>query len=365
MAIVSGSYGAGHDAVAREVEERLRLLGCPITQYDVAELLPGRSGRLLKRAYYAQLRTVPATWGATLSLSEPGRPLHRAAIGAFGLGAPRVSRAVAGADLVIATHPFAALTLGRARDAGLLSAPVVTYLTDASVHSMWVHRGVDLHLAIHEVAARQARHWGGRTVTISPVVPTQPPTRPSTSGDPLAGIGVIGPRALVTGGSLGIGDLARTARDIAGTGVMSPVVACGTNAGLARRLQRAGIAALSWRHDMPEVIDACQCVVQNAGGFTCLEALSSGTPVLTYLPIPGHGITNAAGLEQAGLVPWPRTPEDLRSALELALLVGGTPLVSEAPSVVDVLTRPDWRALAEPISDTAVQPESTSHESVA
>ena len=39
--------------------------------------------------------------------------------------------------------------------------PVVTYLTDASVHRLWVHPAVDLHLAIHELTAQQARALGG------------------------------------------------------------------------------------------------------------------------------------------------------------------------------------------------------------
>ncbi len=338
---MSGSFGAGHDAAAHELEVRLRAAGCSVTRHDIVELLPARSGSVLKRAYYTQLRIAPDTWGRTLTMSEPGHLLHRAAVATLGLAATRASAAVRGADLVVGTHPFAGLVLGRARLRGLVSAPVVTYLTDASVHSMWVHQGVDLHLAIHEVAAREARHRGGRTVVVAPLTPTPRP-HAAWDADPLAGVGVIGPRALVTGGSLGIGDLEQAARDIAASGVMTPVVACGQNTGLERRLARAGIPALAWRNDMPEVIGACHCVVQNAGGYTSLEALAAGTPVLTYRPIPGHGITNARSLEEAGLAPWPRTHLELRTELRHALMSGRSRLVSAAPSVVDVLTSRDW-----------------------
>jgi UDP-N-acetylglucosamine:LPS N-acetylglucosamine transferase len=336
VAIVSGSYGAGHDAAAREIEACLTRAGAQVTTYDVAELLPLCLGRLLKRAYYAQLRRAPATWTATLSYVEPGRPLHRAAVGVFGLADQRVVGAVAGSDLVIATHPFAAQALGAARRRGLLSVPVVTYLTDASVHPLWVHPHVDLHLAIHDLAAAQARGWGGHTTTVQPVVRLG--CRPEV--DPLAAYEICGPRALVTGGSLGIGELEQAARDIAATGVMTPVVACGSNEDLRSRLALVpGVVALAWRDDLPEVIATSDCVVQNAGGFTSLESLASGTPVVTYRPIPGHGITNAANLEQAGLAPWPRTAADLGATLLRVLGAGRFDRIPhDAPTVLEALS---------------------------
>jgi processive 1,2-diacylglycerol beta-glucosyltransferase len=158
--------------------------------------------------------------------------------------------------------------------------------------------------------------------------------------DPLAEREIYGPRALVTGGSLGIGELEQSARHILATGLMTPVVACGSNAALRRRLELVpGVVALGWRDDLPDVIAACDCVVQNAGGFTSLEALAAGTPVVTYRPIPGHGITNAASLEQAGLAPWPRTIEDLRHVLRQVLTVGRFDrLPHGAPTVLEALT---------------------------
>jgi processive 1,2-diacylglycerol beta-glucosyltransferase len=80
-------------------------------------------------------------------------------------------------------------------------------------------------------------------------------------------------------------------------------------------------------------------VVQNAGGFTSLEALASGTPVITYRPIPGHGTSNADNLDRAGMVPWARTPDALRILLQAS---AGQPRVDrlpvDAPTVLDVLT---------------------------
>jgi hypothetical protein len=62
-------------------------------------------------------------------------------------------------------------------------------------------------------------------------------------------------------------------------------------------------------------------LVENAGGLSSLEAMASGLPVASYRPIPGHGRTNAAALEAAGLSTYVRHPDELGAAL--AELVDG------------------------------------------
>jgi UDP-N-acetylglucosamine:LPS N-acetylglucosamine transferase len=81
------------------------------------------------------------------------------------------------------------------------------------------------------------------------------------------------------------------------------------------------------------------CVVQNAGGFSSLEALASGTPVITYRPLPGHGIANSANLEAAGLVPWARHVDELALLLAEARTAPRlNRLPADAPEVLTMLT---------------------------
>ncbi len=66
---------------------------------------------------------------------------------------------------------------------------------------------------------------------------------------------------------------------------------------------------------MPGLMHACDVLVQNAGGLTSLEALAGGLPVVSYRCIPGHGRTNAAALDEVGLAPWIREPDQLAPTL--------------------------------------------------
>ncbi len=341
--VISGSYGAGHDAAAHEITERLVAAGHVVRRWDVVDLFPAGLGRLLRRAYFAQLQTVPGTWGFLLRRLRPGRTAHRVATRLVSLPAGRIRRCVAGTDLVISTHPFASQALGRLRATGRLDAPVVTYLTDASVHPLWVHPEVDLHLAMHEVTAVQARGLGGTTTVIAPLLPsscTQPAAENIDVLRTRLGLPVDADLALVVGGSHGVGELEQAALDIEATGLARPVVVCGTNTVLRGRLDaHPGVVALGWRVDMPDLIRASDCVVQNAGGFTSLEALASGVPVLSYRCLPGHGETNAAALEATGLVPWAKDEHELPLLLARAVLSTSREALppSTAPDLITAL----------------------------
>ena len=56
-------------------------------------------------------------------------------------------------DTIVSVYPLASLVLGRMRRTKMLRVPVVTYLTDFAVHSLWVHPGIDRHLAVSELSA--------------------------------------------------------------------------------------------------------------------------------------------------------------------------------------------------------------------
>lgn len=336
VVIVSGSYGAGHDAAAEALAHQLRTAGLQVRRLDVAEELPARIGSLLRRLYFAQLRRAPRSWGSTLRLLERGGWVFHIVQLLLGvLGRPLV-RQVAGARLVVSTHPFASQALGEARAQGRLDVPVVTYLTDASVHRLWVHHAVDLHLAMHALTAHQAAGLGGTVATVRPVVPPGGSANASCWQAPWPS---DRPAALVVGGSCGVGELYASALDLLATGLVTPVVACGSNARLRAQLGAVpGVVALGWRTDMSALVAAASCVVQNAGGMTSLEALAAGTPTLTYRPIPGHGTSNASVLSRAGLVPWIEHQDDLVPALVRVLTtVTASALPGGRCEVLDVL----------------------------
>jgi UDP-N-acetylglucosamine:LPS N-acetylglucosamine transferase len=321
VTIVSASVGAGHDGAAAELARRLAADGFVVDRYDLLDLLPARLGRAVKEGYQRMLFRAPWAYQRIYSSTERaggGGPVARALLRA---AEDRVLRTLPpGTGAVVSTYPGASRVLGNLRRDGRLAVPVLTYLTDFSVHPLWVADGVDVHLAVHAVPAAQARAAGARDVRVGGPV-TDPRFRPcDAEGRRRArarfGLPERAPLALLVAGSWGVGPVRQVALELRDCGAALPVVVCGRNEALAGRLRADGIEhAYGWVDDMPGLMHAADVLVQNAGGLTSLEAFATGLPVAGYRCIPGHGLTNAAALDEAGVAAWIRDPSDLKTVL--------------------------------------------------
>ncbi|GAB1646410.1 galactosyldiacylglycerol synthase [Krasilnikovia sp. MM14-A1259] len=306
------------------ISQRLNTLGFAIDRCDFLDLLPPRWGTRLRDSYASQLRYVPATWGWLLRAVAGRRVALGAAALSYAAAAGRMRAAVHPATAaVVSTYPLASQVLGRLRRTGQLAAPVAAVMTDPSVHPLCVAEGVDVHLAASCHATAAVTALGGAGVTISPIVnsafrPSHQPGEAAAARQQF-GLPPHTPLAVVVAGSWGVGDIGATVRDIAATGTMLPVVICGRNGALRRRLAATGHAlALGWVDDMPTLLRTADVVVHNAGALSSLEAMASGVPVISYRCLPGHGVANASVLEELGLSLWPRNPRDLAGALTAA-----------------------------------------------
>lgn len=328
--VVSASIGAGHDGAAMEIGRQASAAGCSVERVDFLDLFPLGIGHLLRASYRLQLRAAPATWGWLLSRLGSGAGNRWATRLAYRLTRKRLLAACEGRpDLTISTYPLASQALSVLRIHGGLGTPVATFLTDMSVHPLWVAPGVDIHLALHDVAAAAARDLGARDVRV--VGPAVSPSFTPATGDSRRAardrfqLPESERLCLVIAGSWGVGDIARTVTELLGSGLVRPVIVCGRNMSLLRRLRSVpGVTALGWVDDMPGLMHACDLVVQNAGGLTSLEARRCGLPVVTYRSLPGHGLTNSRALESAGWAGWARDSDELALAL-VAALVAASP----------------------------------------
>jgi UDP-N-acetylglucosamine:LPS N-acetylglucosamine transferase len=313
--------GAGHDGAAAELTRRLTEAGFTVDRHDFLDLLPAGLGKLLSGAYHRLLTLAPSGYQRIYAVTEhagsPGPAVRAMFRGAEG----RMLSAIGpGAHAVVATYPGASQVLGALRRRGRLTAPAFTYLTDFSVHPLWVAPGIDVHLAAHAVPAGQAGAKGAAGVTVTGPV-TDPRFTPATPVERRAArerfaLPADAPLALLVAGSWGVGPVRQAAGEIRDSGVATPVVVCGRNEILADRLRADGIEHVhGWTNDMPGLMHACDVLVQNAGGLTSLEALACGLPVASYRCIPGHGRTNAAALDEAGLAVWIREASDLGPTL--------------------------------------------------
>jgi len=321
--------GAGHDGAARELAARLRSSGHHAEVRDFLDSGPLHIGAALRSGYEFELKHLPSAYEATYRLWYRA-PWLCPLVAWFVtiLTRRRVLRWIRDtrADVVVSTYPLATLCLGRLRATRRLAIPTVNFITDFGVHPLWVHRGVDLNLAVHDGPAHMAENRTGRpSLACGPVVsdgfePGRLPDRHQARA--ALGLTPADRAVLVVAGSWGVGGVAATWQAITRDGRFTPVVVCGRDESLRQAVGALAEAAsgnsviLGWTDDMPSLMSGCDALVENAGGLTSLEALRAGLPVVSFQPIAGHGRENTARMADAGVSVLAAGPDELIEALD-------------------------------------------------
>jgi len=311
--------GAGHDGAAKELRTRLEASGHRVEVVDFLDAVAFHIGPVLRWFYQVQLRMAP--WSYELSYRMA--PLLRAPAVMLDtwLTRRKLKRVIKDfrPDAVVSVYPLASLVLGRMRRKKHLRVPVLTYLTDFAVHSLWVHRGIDRHLAVSEISAAAAESRGGRDARARGPLVSARFREAQYDRDAVRsnlGLGPDDRAVLVVAGSWGVGDVVATVEAIGGTGEFHPITVCGRDDSLRTELEHRGYGTvIGWTDDMPALMSASDALVENAGGLTCMEAIAVGLPVITFKPIAGHGKDNAEMMARAGVNCYARDDDELHEIL--------------------------------------------------
>ena len=317
--VLSATVGQGHEGAARELARRLTARGLQVEVRDYLDALPPLARAVLRDLYQPTVQYAPALFDSLFHGLEHDGVLRRTAAAVCRWAEPEVERWARDADVVVTTYPLAGQTLGALREQGRIPVPALTYLTDPAAHATWCHPAVDHHLTVTSATAGDARRYGvGARATGPLCAPTFSSARRSRRAvREELGLPGSAPVVLISAGSLGMGAIPRTVRDLLAHPRLRVVVLCGRNSRLRRRLGRdERVVALGWRDDVSDLMAAADVLVHNAGGLSLTEALAAGLPAITYLPIPGHGRANAAVLAAAGIAPWPRDARELAATVE-------------------------------------------------
>jgi UDP-N-acetylglucosamine:LPS N-acetylglucosamine transferase len=320
--VLSASMGSGHDTAAGELTARLEARGHQVVHADVLRLLPAGLGGGLRTAYRAVIGHAPALYAGIYhaffregTVPRPNSAPLAALAGERLLELVRQQRA----DVVVSVFHLGAQIAGRSRARGELRVPSAVLMTEFAPNRQWLHPGNDLYVCHAEPIAARIRQTLGVTAVGSGPLVGQPFAAPEGRGpaywrNRLDRDGR--PLVLLSTGAWGVGSaLPRTCGLLDGAGYV-PVVLCGGNERLRRRLaDRPGVTALGWVDDVPGLMGAAHALLENGAGQTALEALAAGLPVIAYRPIPGHGADGAAEMARLGLSDFPRDERELLGAL--------------------------------------------------
>jgi processive 1,2-diacylglycerol beta-glucosyltransferase len=308
--LLTGSFGLGHEMMARSCAGLLRRSGWRARTADSMSLMGPVAGGAGERLF-GRLVTMPGLYDGLhfahlRTGSRLSRLMDRAATARL-VPSLRADLERRPADLVLSVFAPGASAAARLKRQ-MPALRTVVLCTDVSVHRMWVGEGTDLFLVTSPAAAESVRRYLPRAQVS--VVP--PPVRPefydapsqeqarAALGVPLADFCV-----LVIDSGWGFGPLVDGVSALAGAGVHVLAVA-GRDRAIERRLRElaAGsprITAFGFTDRVPELMAACDVVVALPGATTCSEARVVGRELLLLDVMPGHGRDNLLHeLEQGG-----------------------------------------------------------------
>jgi hypothetical protein len=251
------------------------------------------------------------------------------------------------ADVVVSTAALATELLGRMRDAGSLSTPVVSAITDLAGLGLRVHPGVDLHLISHPESKAEVLDIAGPHARVEAVHGltdlgfTTPPERLAARAElelPSRGWLVV-----VSGGSRGVGDVPTAVQAALHYGANVVVVLAGHNAALRERLQQAyagdeRVQVWGYSDRMVTLLAAADVVIHSTAGLTILEALMCGCRVISFGWSHGRVRANERAYEELGIAAVAKDRRRLAHAIVDAIAAPRSgPQVPDLPRAADLV----------------------------
>lgn len=339
VAIVSGSMGSGHDQVARELSRQLTARGIPATVVDILRCMPPALGNLIRTGYHSTATFAP--WLLELSFNSTQRQSSRSSRLVTSASSPKLRQLIGRSRVAVSVHPFATQALGALQAAGSYAGATVSYITDPAPHIMWINHYIDYNLTVTEYTARAAAELYNIPVEcggplVAPRFHDKTPGHERVRRRKELGVpdGMI--LALLVSGAQGLGQAGKAALAARQAGFW-PIVVCGHNDRLRRKVERLDMPALGWRNDIHRLMAAADISIHNAGGLTFTEAMVVGLPAISFLPVAGHGVANARFMEAHGMAPWARTVADLEHHGRLLARADRRPIPQAAETAADFI----------------------------
>jgi processive 1,2-diacylglycerol beta-glucosyltransferase len=352
--ILTASVGEGHNLPARTLSDQLQAES-PQTDVVIADGL-----RVMGRQFVLINEEAPGVvfyrfrflWDAAFWIFVTCVPTRRFMQWyVWKMGARGLLRLIAetNPDVIVSVYPVTTEVLGHLRRTGRIHVPVCAAITDLAMMHYWAAPGIDLHLITHPETEPEVRSIAGQQTEVEVVHGL---TRPefiapydSSESRRLLGLPAEGKVVLVSGGGWGVGDLAEAVETALALDTVSAVVClCGRNEELRARLSErfAGdprFRAEGFTEQIADWLAAGDALIHSTGGLTVLEAHMRGCPTISFGWGRGHIRANNAAFRKFGLAEVAATQEELRSALDRALVSRGAPdrSFAELPSAASAV----------------------------
>ncbi|MFB4164318.1 glycosyltransferase [Alteribacillus sp. JSM 102045] len=208
-------------------------------------------------------------------------------------------------DFVICTHCLPSYILSCLKQKKVISIPVVNVYTDFFINTIWGKKGIDFHL-VPDTPLKQALIDKG--INREKIIVTGIPVHPLIKRSEKLKVSTSERLTiLVSGGSLGVGQLKYFLAAIKPNRYLHYKILCGKNTQLYQIIQalnHPSIIPLKYiesRREMDNLYHQSDGIITKPGGVTISEGLYKKIPLFLYDPLPGQEEMNLQYLKSQGL----------------------------------------------------------------
>lgn len=334
--VFSAGFGNGHFRAAEAVIEGIKIKepNADIIHLDFGDFLSKGFNTMAKNVYLEMIKHTPKLWGMFYYKTAKFRPDSMMQRFLKQLGRRDFLRYIQtfDPDLIVCTYPTVSSILAQLRLEQILRVPIITVITDYTVHSHWVHPGVDRYMVACKEVKKSLIDWGIKENSILVTgIPVSPKFELAMDRGPiisLLGLNPDIPIFLVMGGAYGsLKSTKRICQRLANSRLpVQTIIVCGKNTKLFQALGEViehslnPMIRLGYVNNIEELMSISTLIITKAGGLTVSEALTKHLPLVIYKAIPGQEEANAHFLLGLGAGNLANSEEDLDSLLRRYLL---------------------------------------------
>lgn len=316
--ILSCSTGGGHNAAGYAVKEELERRGWRVTFFDPYDLIDRNLSDKVGDSYIKLVQKSPQTFGFVYALGEAYRhlPVHSPVYWANGKASASMQNYLMEHqfDAIFMTHMYPAHILSNIKEQIQLP-PTCLIATDYTCIPFMEETVCDYYVIPSEELTEE---FSSRGIPKEKILPFGIPVKSEFAGETdksqlrkQYGWDMEKRYLLLSGGSIGAGEIEKTAKILARYLQAHPdcflEIICGNNRRLFETLSQkyaknSQISILTRTEHMAEYMKACDVFITKPGGLSSTEAAVAEIPLIHISPIPGCETKNKdffAGHEMA------------------------------------------------------------------
>lgn len=308
--IYTGDTGAGHTLAAKSLKEALNEKGHQATILNLFKESGKYFNKTITKGYQELVEKVPKIYKSFYKKYDNGTKASELVLKTV---ATKLKKDILkdiseyNPDVILSTQPIITNVLGRMKDEGLISQPIIAFVTDFKIHNVYIRDSIDAYVVGNEYTKQTMIDRGiDPEIVFDYGIPVREEFRKVTKekekSDEI--------RILIMAGSLGSKQLKKMLKAVLKSNTHFQItVVCGKN----KRIKRV-IEDLVRRHDrtddveilgfvdnISELMDRSDTIITKPGGLTSSEAIYKKIPIIIPYTYPGQEEDNAKYLVDNGM----------------------------------------------------------------